>query len=148
MLVSFNAFGDSTGVASGSATTTAPVYRSILTITRKARLDMRFKNVFFYVDFYGTNQTAFSYRAFVYAGKGGREWLDSALNVSPSLQHVKFELIKRFRNKLRSVQLQYSPAVSREFNLDVYEVLECRHFQIERVVPVPVAVDATKPYHD
>ena len=74
---------------------------------------MRFKNVFFYVDFFQGSDSVLTYRCFVWSGKGGgREWMDSALHVERSIDAIKLSLAKQFRNKLRSVQLEYSPKVS------------------------------------
>lgn len=82
------------------------------------------RSVFYYVDFVAEFQQMLTIRAFVYAGKGGREWLDSALENSRSLDEIRNTLRKRYRGKLRSVGLEMDPQVVRVLGCAKMELIE------------------------
>lgn len=82
------------------------------------------RSVFYYVDFVAEFQQMLTMRAFVYVGKGGREWLDSSLENARSLDEIRNTLRRRYRGKLRSVGLEFDPEVVRVLGCAKMELIE------------------------
>lgn len=85
---------------------------------------MRFRSVFYYVDFLDDKHLTLTMRSFAFAGKKGREWLDSAMETAKTPLEVRQRLYRRYKGKLRNVGIEFDPEVVAAFGVARMELID------------------------
>lgn len=85
---------------------------------------MRFRSVFYYVDFLDDRRSCLSIRSFSFSGKKTREWLSSNLETAKSIQEIRHRLYKRYKGKLRNIGIEFDPEVIAAFGVPKMELLD------------------------
>lgn len=85
---------------------------------------MRFRSVFYYVDFLDDKRQTLTLRSFAYKDKNMREWLTSNLETAKTIQEIRQRLYRRYKGKLRNVGVEYDHEVVAAFGVPKMELLD------------------------